>query len=100
MMNIVVDAHHYTCIYVSLHKYFHVHVYLQTPYREKKKHGVFLRFEARPPRQPCDWHCGWSTQWGLERTGHPWHNGWVLWIFFAIIYPLVNIQKAIENGHL
>ena len=57
-MNIV-DVHHYTGIYVSLHKDFHVHVYLQTPYR----------FEARPPRQPRDWHCGWSTQWGHVGTG-------------------------------
>ena len=57
-MNIVY-VHHYTGIYVSLHKDFHVHVYLQTPYR----------FEARPPRQPREWHCGWSTQWGHVGTG-------------------------------
>lgn len=49
-------------LYISTFMYMFTFKHLTV---KKNKNMVFLRFEARPPRQPCDWHCGWSTQWGL-----------------------------------
>ena len=74
-MNIVY-VHHYTGIYVSLHKDFHVHVYF--------KHLTDLRpghLDSRAIGTVVGVLSG--DMWGLGHPGHLCHNGGVLWMVFS-----------------